>query len=104
MLRTIEGIVHPDGTIELLEPVTPTLPRRVLVTILDEAPAIPTTGSGHRERVRTVLRAGGLLVEHPAIPPGLKPLTEAEREALLTTLPHALNLSQAVDEDREERY
>ena len=36
MLRTIEGVLEPNGDIRLLEPVEPMNPRRVLVTILEE--------------------------------------------------------------------
>lgn len=36
MLRTIEGVLEPNGDIRLLEPVQPMSPRRVLVTILEE--------------------------------------------------------------------
>ena len=40
MIQTVEGVVSADGTVRLLETVPITEPRRVLVTILDEQPAI----------------------------------------------------------------
>jgi hypothetical protein len=39
MIRTVEAVIDARGKIRLLEPVTPGGTRRVLVTILDEAPA-----------------------------------------------------------------
>lgn len=38
MHRTIEAIIHPDGTVEVLEPVAGQARRRALLTILDEPP------------------------------------------------------------------
>lgn len=37
MLRTIEAVLEPDGRVRLLEAVDVQQPRRVLVTILEEA-------------------------------------------------------------------
>jgi hypothetical protein len=64
----------------------------------------PTSALAHREQVRAALRAGGLLTEHPRIPTGLTPLSDAERAALQRALRADLNVSQAVIEDREEPY
>ncbi|MDP9348853.1 MAG: hypothetical protein M3P24_06910 [Gemmatimonadota bacterium] len=36
MLRTIEAVVEADGRVRLLEPVDVQVPRRALLTILDE--------------------------------------------------------------------
>jgi len=36
MLRTIEAVVEADGRVRLLEPVDVRVPRRALLTILDE--------------------------------------------------------------------
>jgi hypothetical protein len=36
MLRTIEAVIDPDGTVRLLEPVTLSQSRRALVTVLEE--------------------------------------------------------------------
>jgi hypothetical protein len=38
MIQTIEAVIDQDGTVRLLAPVTLPMPRRALVTILDEAP------------------------------------------------------------------
>lgn len=38
MHRTIEGVMEADGTVRLLEPVEGGRVRRVLITLLDEAP------------------------------------------------------------------
>ncbi|HEX6985760.1 MAG TPA: hypothetical protein VF170_10295 [Planctomycetaceae bacterium] len=39
MIRTVEAVIDDRGVVRLLEPFAPDRPRRVLVTILDEAPA-----------------------------------------------------------------
>lgn len=36
MLRTIEAVIEPDGSVRLLEPVSLAGARRALVTVLDE--------------------------------------------------------------------
>ena len=38
MQRTIEAIIHPDGTVEPIEALESPMPRRALLTILDEPP------------------------------------------------------------------
>jgi hypothetical protein len=38
MYKTIEGVIEVDGTVRLLEPFEGGRVRRVLVTVLDEAP------------------------------------------------------------------
>ena len=45
MIRTIEAVIDEKGNVRLLEPVTPGAVRRVLVTILDEAPAATSSES-----------------------------------------------------------
>ena len=39
MLKTVEGVINEDGTVVLLEAVRAKEGRRVLVTVLEEAPA-----------------------------------------------------------------
>ena len=39
MIRTVEAVIDEQGNVRLLEPVRPGVPRRALVTILDERPA-----------------------------------------------------------------
>ena len=39
MIRTVDAVIDEQGNVRLLEPVRPALPRRALVTILDERPA-----------------------------------------------------------------
>ncbi len=39
MIRTIEAVIDEKGNVRLLEPFMPGAVRRVLVTVLDEAPA-----------------------------------------------------------------
>jgi len=38
MIQTIEAVIHPDGTIRLLEPVQLPASRRAFLTILQEPP------------------------------------------------------------------
>jgi hypothetical protein len=38
MIKTVEALLDEEGHIRLLEPVLPGVPRRALVTILDEQP------------------------------------------------------------------
>jgi hypothetical protein len=40
MIRTVEGVIGEDGTVQLLETVPLTGTKRVLVTILDEQPGV----------------------------------------------------------------
>jgi len=44
-MRTIEAVIDENGNVRLLEAVAPGLVRRVLVTILDERPAVPAPDS-----------------------------------------------------------
>ena len=41
MIQTLEAMIDKQGTIHLLQPIHVRAARRVLVTILDEQPAIP---------------------------------------------------------------
>lgn len=41
MLRTVEAMIEPDGSVRLLEPLEITTTRRALVTLLEEAGAEP---------------------------------------------------------------
>jgi hypothetical protein len=40
MIQTVEAVIDPQGNVRLLEPVHLPAPRRVLVTILDDEPAV----------------------------------------------------------------
>lgn len=40
MIRTVEGVIGDDGVVRLLENVSLSSPRRALITILDEQPAV----------------------------------------------------------------
>jgi hypothetical protein len=107
MHRTIEAILHPDGTVELLEPIADSGPRRVLVTILEE-PATPAPLSApplsEGERLDAVLRAAGLLDDTSDIPADLEPLSDEARATLARRIPHGTPLSTIIHEDREERF
>ena len=37
MLRTVEAVIEPNGSVRLLEPLSLTTPHRALVTVLDES-------------------------------------------------------------------
>ena len=106
MPHTIEAIIHPDGTVELLEPIAGAGRRRALLTILDELPAADVDPAPQSDgaRLDAALRAAGLLDEADDIPDNLEPLTEAERVALWAHIPAGTSLAQIVIDDREERY
>ncbi len=42
-MKTVEAIIEPSGEVRLIEPVQVALPRRALVTILEEAPDVGDT-------------------------------------------------------------
>jgi hypothetical protein len=107
MHRTMEAILHPDGTIELLEPLADTRRRRVLVTLLEEttAPAPPSAPPlSEGERLDAALRAAGLLDDTSDIPADLEPLSDEARAALARSIPNGTPLSTIIHEDREERF
>lgn len=105
MHQTIEAIIHPDGTIEALEAISSTAPRRALLTILDEPPALSLFGvQDDDDQSVAVLRAAGLLMVPEDIPAGLVPLSEEERAAVAQRIPAGTPLSQIIIEDREERF
>lgn len=103
MHRTIEAILHPDGVIELLEPVSHTERRRALITILEEMPA-PALGTSDATRLDDVLRAAGLLDLAEDIPATYEPLSTQARQALAQQLASAASLAQVINEEREEHF
>lgn len=46
MLRTIEAVIDPDGSVRLLEPISLSEPRRALVTVLEEEADEAETDAG----------------------------------------------------------
>jgi hypothetical protein len=105
MHRTIEAIIHPDGTVEVLEPVTGAARRRALLTILDEPPPTPHPGpQSEGERFAAALRAAGLLDDVDDIPDDLHMMTDEERAALARRIPPGTPLSEIIIEEREERF
>ena len=105
MHRTIEAIIHADGTIEALEDIEGTAPRRALLTILDEPPASSLSGvQDDDEQAIALLRAAGLLMVPEDIPADLEPLTEAQLDELWSRIPLGTPLSQMIIEDREEFF
>jgi hypothetical protein len=48
VLRTIEAVVEPDGSVRLLEPISISSARRALVTVLDESPGFPSLADWNR--------------------------------------------------------
>ena len=94
MHRTIEAIIHADGTIEALEDIEGTAPRRALLTILDEPPASSLSGvQDDDEQAIALLRAAGLLMVPEDIPADLKPLTETQLDELWSRIPLGTPLS-----------
>lgn len=107
MHRTIDVIIHADGTIELLEPVAVSGSRRALLTILDEPSAqpaaLPQTGPS-MAAFFAQLQAEGLVEVPDDIPAELTPLPRHEREALARRIPAGTPLSQIIIEEREENF
>jgi hypothetical protein len=107
MHRTIDVIVHADGTIEPLEPLGVGERRRALLTILDESSAPMDssiqTGSS-TAAVFAQLQAEGLVVVPDDIPTDLVPLSRQAREALAKRIPAGKALSEIIIEDREETF
>lgn len=104
MHRTIDVIVHPDGTIELLEPVAVSASRRALLTILEEAPADVSPVADDDAALDALLLAAGLQEVPEDIPADLEPLSEEALDALWARIPAGTPLSQIVVEDREENF
>jgi hypothetical protein len=99
MQQTIEVIVHPDGTIEALQPITATQARRALLTILDDPvvasvmqPPAPATEAA---QVDAALRAAGLLDTLDDAPAQLQALSEAARAALAASIPAGSSFTRA---------
>jgi hypothetical protein len=104
MHRTIDVIVHADGTIEPLEPVTVSGSRRALLTILEEAPARRSAPVNDDVTLDALLLAAGLQELPEEVPADLEPLSEEALDALWARIPAGTPLSQIVIEDREERF
>lgn len=104
MHRTIDVIVHTDGTIEPLEPVAVSGPRRALLTILEDAPASATAPANDDAAIDALLVAAGLQEVPEEVPDSLSPLSEEALDALWARIPTGTPLSQIVLEDREETF
>jgi hypothetical protein len=105
MHRTIEAIIHPDGRVEVLEPVAGVVKRRALLTILDEPPPTPHPGpQSEAERFEAALRAAGLLDVVDDIPDDLHMMTDEERAAMARRILPGTPLSEIIIEEREERF
>jgi hypothetical protein len=103
MHRTIDVLVHADGTIEPLEPIRVSGIRRGLLTILDEAPATGSAVGGDDESLDALLLAAGLQEVPEDIQEGLEPLSEEALDVLWARIPAGTPLSQILIEDREDR-
>lgn len=104
MHRTIDVIVHADGTIEPLEPVAVSGSRRALLTILEEGPANVSAPVDDDATLDALLLAAGLQELPAELPDDLEPLSEEALDALWARIPVGTPLSQIVIEDREERF
>ena len=103
--RTVEAIVHPDGRIELSEPLIVAGVRRALVTILEERPQpLPLPTDDDAARFDAALRSAGLLDNTDDIPADLHLLSDAELDALWARNPGGTPLSEIIIEEREERF
>jgi len=104
MQRTIDVIVHADGTIELLEPVVVSGARRALRTILEDGPARVTTPADNDASINALLLRAGREELPDEIPDDLEPRSEEALDVLWARIPAGTPLSQIVIEDREETF
>jgi hypothetical protein len=106
MLRTIEAVIEPDGTVRLLEPVDIPRAQRALVTLLphDPVPETPAEPQSERERIHAILVAGGLVQPETTPYSGPQPLSEEERATLAARIPPGTPLSRIIIEEREEGW
>ncbi|NCC30920.1 MAG: hypothetical protein EOM24_02725 [Chloroflexia bacterium] len=104
MHRTIDVIIHADGTIEPLEPLAVSGSQRALLTILEHAPADGGAVVDDNEAIDALLLAAGLQDIPEDILADLEPLSEEAVDALWMRIPAGTPLSQLVIEDREETF
>lgn len=106
MHRTVEAIIHPDGSIEALEPIIGSGIRRALVTILEELPLPihPEVIEVATNRLIAQLRSEGFIEIPEEIPNELAPLSETERALVAQQIPHGTPLSAIIMADREESF
>lgn len=103
MHQTIDVIIHADGTIEPLEPISTGRSRRALLTILEET-SIPAPVADDDDALDALLLAAGLQelpIEGTA---ESEFLSEEALDALWQRIPNGTPLSQIVVEDREETF
>lgn len=104
MQRTIDVIVHADGTIEPLEPVLVSGARRAVLTILEDSPASESVAPDDDAALDALLLAAGLQELPDEVSEELAPLSEEALDALWARIPAGTPLSQIVIEDREETF
>jgi hypothetical protein len=104
MHRTIDVIVHADGTIEPLEPVAGKKSRRAILTILGEAPIGTLAPADDDAAMDALLLAAGLQEVPEDSSDGSEPLSEEALDALWARIPAGTPLSKIVTKDREERF
>lgn len=106
MHRTIEVIVHADGTFQPLEALEIRGKRRALLTILEEIPQ-STTPATLTDLEPTIilkhLHQKGLIIFSEEGSTEKIPLSRAERELLAKSIPIGTPLSQIIVDDREDR-
>lgn len=104
MSQMIDVIIHADGRIEPLAPVTGHGTRRARLIILDPAPPVAPQSAQDDDALDALLIAAGLQDGAGDLPDDLVPLSEAELDAFWARLPIGTPLSQIVIEDREETF
>lgn len=104
MHQTIDVIVHPDGTIEALEPVPGSGARRALLTILEELPDSLRPEDAPTQRLIAQWHDEGFLETPEEIDARLQPLSREARGSLAQRLPAGTPLSQIIIEEREDRF
>jgi hypothetical protein len=110
MLRTIEAVIEPDGTVRLLEPVDIPKAQRALVTLLphdpvpEHTPETPAEPQSERERIHAILVAGGVVQPRTQAESTAQPLSHERREELARLFAVGKPLSQIIIEEREEGW
>lgn len=99
-METTITAIYEDGVLRPLTPID--LPEHATVELVVRSTSTPETAAARRRaELIAVLRKGGLNVwTDDQAPP---PLSEEERAALARRLPPNLNLSQAIEDERNER-
>ena len=81
MLRTLEGMLDPEGQVRFREEVHLTRPQRVLVTLLEEDAAFPVAEPGHVNQLLALLATPAFRERPYGLAAELEATVESNRSA-----------------------